>query len=44
MQNYDGYKMIAKSTPHELSLKTQIPIKLAQKVIRLSKSLAQKEK
>ena len=39
MENFEGYKVIADSTPEEIKTKTKIPLKLAEKVIKISRSL-----
>ena len=42
MENFEGYKEIAKSTPDKIKIKTKIPLKLAEKVIEFSRSLVKK--
>ena len=42
MENFEGYKVIADSTPEEIKTKTKIPLKLAEKVIEISRSLLKK--
>ncbi|MAJ34091.1 MAG: excinuclease ABC subunit C, partial [Candidatus Marinimicrobia bacterium] len=42
MENFEGYKVIADSTPEEIKIKTKIPLKLAEKVIEISRSLLKK--
>ena len=42
MDNFEGYKVIADSSPEEIKIKTKIPLKLAEKVIEISRSLLKK--